>query len=133
MRTATCVVLVLVLACPTAPAAPARDTAATAKAKLEDLKQKVPDVLKQGAEEQSFPRKAELRRVRQFADREAKVTVFRRRAADVDLQPLTVYLRFHAGVWTATNFRGDWEPNQAEFWNRAAHVLMDYIDEAAEK
>jgi hypothetical protein len=132
MRAATCLVLALLLACSTATAAPTPETEALAKEKLEALKKRMPEVAAGWAKEHWYKTgKVEFRIARLLDTAEARLTfVSVDQGGDQDV--LTVYLRYHDGVWYTTRFEASW-PANVNFNNKAARFLMLAIDEAAQK
>jgi hypothetical protein len=135
MRTATCLALALLLPPPPATAG----EVPPAKQSLEALKGKLPGVVS-GWGERQLPEGwgAQLRRVRMVGEAEAKVTVrVRRRDAGRSDEPppeylLVVSLRYYDGLWTAV--RAEWsDPDAGASLSHAGYVLLDAIDEAAEK
>jgi hypothetical protein len=77
-----------------------------------------------------------VRRVRSTADDEAKVVIgvsneWSEKRGPNPQHLLTVYLKYHDGLWTAVRF--SWSCATDNSWNEATHFLMDAIDEAAEK
>ena len=79
-----------------------------------------------------------LRRARLVAGAEAKLTFFLRRkyggAPTAPEHVLTVFLKYHDGLWTATSYECS-NPTMARggIWESWVRFLLDDIDEAAEK
>jgi hypothetical protein len=136
------VVLAVLLASSLAPAAPAPDPSREAKEKLEALKKRLPDVL--DAWMKAYPLRGRtgdgaiwtevlvLRRARLVASAEAKLTFYSYREtggarATTPSHILTVFLKYHDGLWTTTSYRG------GDPYPRGVDFLLDAIDEAAEK
>jgi hypothetical protein len=134
----TLAALALLFATSCADAAPAPETA---QRTLQALKKRLPGVLKKWAKSRiysggPFSVRTVLRRLRATGPAEAKVTVGiyldteKEKAAEPDYL-LTVFLKYHAGLWTAVRF--EWSSTANKAWLKAAHFLLDAIDEAAAK
>jgi hypothetical protein len=154
--------LICILACAAAPAAPAPTDEQLAKAKLEPLRKKLPEVLAEAvnkSERWSMKFEATVQSLRQIGPAEAKLTIrLEALAGDgngtlekvpTSDEVLVIYLTYYDGVWTTRRFDGTW--NDLEIGggagpggggrimargarnNRAAKFLLAAIDEATEK
>lgn len=141
MRT-TFLCLAVMFIVPQVDAAPAPVPGLKAKEKLEVLKKRLPAVLEAWAKESQigypFIYIPVLRRVRAIGNAEAKVVIFLHYRDDqgevkdkVDYI-LTVYITYYEGLWTAIRVQGS-HPEGNRSWTHATQMLMDAIDEAAEK
>jgi hypothetical protein len=134
--------LAVLLAGPFAAAAQAPAPDREAKVKLEALKKRLPGVL--DAWMKAHPLRGTtgdrtfwkevlvLRRARLVASAEAKLTFYSYREtggvrATTPSHILTVFLKYHDGLWTTTSYRG------GDPYPRGVDFLLDAIDEAAEK
>lgn len=129
--------LALLLLTSTALAAPAPDRAGEARRKLEALKKKLPNLLKTWNKSYIGQPQVTVRRLRLIGDGQAKLVIGldeRERAADTSPPNhlLTIYLTYYDGLWTATGFQLS-DTILGNQTDKAAHFLMDAIDEAAEK
>ena len=112
--------------------APASDPDTAARKGLEALRKRLPGVVASWAKERWHKDDpVRLRLVRRVGPAEAKLTLRMGDDPKTD-QLLTIYLRFHDGLWTTTRFESTWE-GRSSFNDRAARFLMLAIDEAAEK
>jgi hypothetical protein len=146
MRNATA--LVLLLACPTAFATPAPDTAEKAKERLEAMKKRLPEVVegwyrRQGVMPWLPPGctcRTELRLVRRLAPDRAKAVLLLAAYGDAGKRweggdvLLTVFLSFQDGCWTSERFElvGS-GPAPERLARLPVALLVLAIDEAAEK
>lgn len=113
-----------------APAAPAPSTERGAKAKLDELKAKLPDLVVEWADREDMGH-AWFSRARQISPDEAKITIVLKNAG-TPRNVVTVFARFYNGIWVTTHFEASW-PTTDQQRNRAAHILLVLIDELAEK
>ena len=125
-----------------APAAPVPDPSREAKERLEALTKRLPDVLDAWmkaypvrgitADRVNWTQVFVLRRARLVASAEAKLTFYSYTETagvreTVPRHIMTVFLKYHDGLWTTTTYQcGD-------LYTRAVDFLLDAIDEAAEK
>ncbi len=131
--------LALLVVVPSLDAVPAAAPARLPKQKLEALKKKLPGVLEAWLKNRRpYTFAAVLRRVRVLGASEAKVVIHvhdfdgNGKVEELPALILTVYLSYYDGLWTATRFQWS-EPDISSGMTKAAHFLMDAIDEAAEK
>jgi hypothetical protein len=122
------VVAALALLLPPAAGGPTDDS----RAKLESLRKRLPGVVAAWARERWHKGDpVQLRLVRRVGPDEVKVTLRCGDDPKTD-QLLTIYLRYHDGLWTTTRFESTWE-GRSSFNDRAARFLMLAIDESASK
>lgn len=124
--------------------AAAAEPARQAKEKLEQLKKRLPDALKTWQKKYGLPpangdtpRVLTLRRVRATGPTAAKLT-FSVHLQEENGKPsptveavLLIYLNYYDGLWTAAQFQ--FSSAALASWNTPTHLLLDAIDEAAEK
>ena len=135
--------LFLTLVCFLAPAlAPAVDPKVDPerdmepKKKLEEMKARLPAVLKKWVKEDDslpFPYTLELRVCRRFTPYQAKISIVfhpaGKAAAQIKSEILNGFLSYHDGSWTTTRFEASWgwvDPRLS----RATYSLMLAVDEA---
>jgi hypothetical protein len=106
------------------------------KKKLEELKSRLPALLKTWAkEDQSLPfmYSAELRLCRRTAPDQAKISILCRpegkAANQIKSEVVNAFLSYQDGSWTTTRFEASWGWGDPRF-NRATFFLMLAIDEA---
>jgi hypothetical protein len=133
----------LLLICFLVPAlAPAVDPKADvekdseARKKLEELKLRLPAVLKKWTREDEslpLPYTLELRLCRRTTPDQAKVSILchpvGKTANQVKSEVVNAFLSYQDGNWTTTRFEASWGWNDPRF-NRATFSLMLAIDEA---
>jgi hypothetical protein len=112
-----------------------------AKEKLEALKKQLPTVLK--AWSKSHPPAKDylpaLRRVRATGNATAKIVIglhYEGEGGQFDDPTflLTVFLKYHDGLWTTVRFEWSRSPGPgSDPCTEPAHFLLDAIDQAAEK
>jgi hypothetical protein len=132
----TACLFTLALLAPAVSAAPAPDPA---KQKLEAMKKKLSEVVKEWGEAhahkvgQMGQGHAKLRLARQVSPTEAKVSVlvWPEARGEVDGVAVTILLRYYDGSWTTTRYEGDW--GDAPGAANAVRVLMMAVDELGEK
>jgi hypothetical protein len=107
-----------------------------AKAKLEELKSRLPAVLKRWAkEDQSLPvpYTLELRVCRRTAPDQAKLSILcnpeGKAARQMQGEVVNAFLSYHDGSWTTTRFEASGAWGDPRF-NRSAFSLMLAVDEA---
>lgn len=110
---------------------------AEAKKKLEELKTRLPELLKTWSrDDNSLPLRfaAELRICRMTGPDQAKVSVTcsseNRKTAQRQDEIINAFLRYHDGYWTTTQYDTSWAANEARYKRAVFHLLLA-IDEAA--
>ena len=115
-----------------APAERASDPDLAARKGLESLRKRLPGVVAAWAKERWYKGDpVRLRLVRRVGPAEAKLTLRMGDDPKTD-ELLTIYLRYHDGLWTTTRFESTWE-GRSSFNDRAARFLMLGIDESGSK
>jgi hypothetical protein len=106
------------------------------KRKLDELKARLPAVLKKWVKEDDslpLPYTLELRLCRRFTPYQAKISIVLhpagKTANQIKGEILNGFLSFHDGCWTTTRFEASWGWSDPRF-NRATYSLMLAIDEA---
>jgi hypothetical protein len=148
-KTATGVLaLAIVLSiCLSGWAAPAPSDEQTAKAKLEALEKKLPDLLTENVDQSEYwanPYKGSVRAVRMTGPTSAKLTVrlehFAKnenggvvKAPRLD-EVLVIYMSYYDGVWTTQRYEGTWtDDTYLKANSRGVKFLMAALDEMAAK
>jgi hypothetical protein len=128
-----------------AVAAPAPDGAAEAKRKLEALKKKMPEVLKEWekdifSNEGLYPKNIRFTRERSLWDNEVKFTFHVYEVDKTEKPPkktsvavLFIFLKYHAGKWTTVRSEWFFADKNIKHIKELTGFLLDAIDEAAER
>jgi hypothetical protein len=113
---------------------PEKDT--EPKKKLEELKAKLPAVLKKWVKEDEslpVPYSLELRLCRRMTPNQAKISILchpaGKAASQLKTEIVNAFLSYEDGNWTTSRFEASWGWNDPRF-NRATYSLMLAIDEA---